>query len=410
MRIVVAPQALKGSLDAADVGEALAAGVRAVLPSAEVEVIPIADGGEGTVRALVAATGGELKRTRVTGPLGESVEAEWGLLGPALPPGPTAPAAPPEGQTPATGKTAVIEMAAASGLPLVPFDRRNPLVATTRGTGELILAALDEGCDRLLIGIGGSATNDGGAGMAQALGAHLLDADGQELPPGGAVLARLDRIDMTTFDPRIQWVRVQVACDVTNPLTGPRGASAVYGPQKGATPAMVAELDAALAHYAKRLKWELGQEVEEVPGAGAAGGLGAGLLAFCHAQLVPGAEMVFAALHLAERLAGAQLVLTAEGRLDGSTSYGKAPAALAEAARQVGARVVCFTGSVALDAHEVQALGFDVAVPIEDGPMTLDEAMARAPELVVRAAERAMRLIVIGQSTQSLRAGKAGAL
>jgi glycerate kinase len=397
MRIVVAPQALKGSLDALHVGEAIAAGVRAVLPGAELEIIPVADGGEGTVRALVAATEGELRFTHVTGPLGELVEAEWGLLGPAGEPvGPGRPKALSGGS-----KTAVIEMAAASGLPLVSPDRRDPLVATTRGTGELIRAALDEGCDRLLIGIGGSATNDGGAGMAQALGARLLDADSHDLPPGGEALARLDRIDMTAFDPRIQGVNIQVVCDVTNPLAGPNGASAVYGPQKGATPAMVAELDAALRHYAERLKWELGQEVDEVPGAGAAGGLGAGLLAFCHAQLVPGAQMVFEALHFVERLAGVQLVFTAEGRLDGSTGYGKAPAAVAAAARQVGARVICFAGSVALDPQELQRLGIDVAVPIVDGPTKLEDAMARAAELVERAAERALRLIVIGQALET---------
>jgi glycerate kinase len=209
----------------------------------------------------------------------------------------------------------------------------------------------------------------------------------------------LARIELAEFDPRIEGVRVQVACDVSNPLTGPQGATAVYGPQKGATPRMVRELDAALAQYADRLKWDLGQEVAETPGAGAAGGLGTGLMAFCHAQLVPGAELVFEALHLSEQLAGAQLVITAEGRLDASTSYGKAPAALAAAAKRAGAHVLALAGSVALDPAQLQQLGIDVALPIENGPMTLEESMAQAGELVERAAERAMRLISIGQAT-----------
>ncbi|HEX6818476.1 MAG TPA: glycerate kinase, partial [Ktedonobacterales bacterium] len=270
MKIVIAPQALKGSLDAGAVAEAIAAGVRDVLPHAELLLLPIADGGEGTVRALVAATGGTIVASPVTGPLGERIEAEWGLLGPLE-----------EVEGRQAPRTAVIEMAAASGLPLIPPEKRNPLITTTRGTGELIRAALDEGCQRLLIGIGGSATNDGGAGMAQALGAHLLDKQGREIAPGGAALANLARIDMAQFDPRLQGAQVRVACDVSNPLIGPAGASAVYGPQKGATPEMVRHLDEALAHYAERLKWDLGQEVAEVPGAGAAGGLGAGLMAFC---------------------------------------------------------------------------------------------------------------------------------
>src|SRR5262249_47958761 len=272
MKIVAAPQALKGSLDAVPVGEAIARGVAMVFPDALVDVVPVADGGEGTVRALVAAAGGVLRTATVTGPLGAPVEAEYGILNTEA------------------GHTGVIEMAAASGLPLVPAAQLDPRVATTFGTGELIRAALDEGCRELLIGIGGSATNDGGAGMAQALGAWLLDAAGRELPPGGAALARLDRIDASGLDPRLKDARMRVACDVANPLCGPEGASAIYGPQKGATPAMVVELDVALAHYAAILRRDLGADVSDVPGAGAAGGLGAGLLAFTQAELVPGAR------------------------------------------------------------------------------------------------------------------------
>ncbi|HEU5439259.1 MAG TPA: glycerate kinase [Ktedonobacterales bacterium] len=380
-RIVAAPQALKGSLDAAEVGAAIAAGVRDVLPAAEVVVVPVADGGEGTVRALVAATGGELRRATVTGPTGDPVEAEYGLLGAA----------------PGEERAAVIEMAAASGLPLVPLERRNPLVTTTRGTGELMRAALDAGARRLLIGIGGSATNDGGAGMAQALGAHLLDAAGRELPPGGAALAELAHIDVSGLDARLQAAEVRVACDVNNPLCGPRGASAVYGPQKGATPAMVAQLDAALAHYVAVLRRDLGADVAGVPGAGAAGGLGAGMMAFAHAELVPGARLVLDALHFAERVAGAALVITAEGQLDEQTAYGKAPAAVAAAAKQAGAAVVALAGSVVSPPDALDALGIDAAVPLPTGPMSLDESMARAAELVRMAAARALRLMLLGR-------------
>lgn len=387
MKIVVAPQALKGSLDAAEVGAAIAAGVRAVFPDAQIAVVPVADGGEGTVRALVAATGGELRRTRVSGPLGEPVEAEWGILGTVREHDAR--------DTPV--RTAVIEMAAASGLPLVPPSRRDPRITSTRGTGELLRAALDAGCRAVILGIGGSATNDGGAGMAQALGARLLDDTGNELPPGGAALARLARIDMSGLDARLRATSVRVACDVTNPLVGPTGASAVYGPQKGATPEMVRALDAALAHYADVLRRDLGVDVRDVPGAGAAGGLGAGLLAFAGAQLVPGAKLVLDALTFAETMRGADLAITAEGRLDAQTAYGKAPGAVAAAARAAGARAIVLAGAVAMDEAALARLGFAAAIPLPDGPLTLDESMARAAELVTAAAVRAVRLIKLGR-------------
>jgi glycerate 2-kinase len=379
MKIVVAPQALKGSLDAWEAGKAIADGLRRTLPSVDVEIVPVADGGEGTARALVAATGGRMITRTVTGPLGMPVEAAYGVLGGTA-----------EG-------TAVVEMAAASGLPLVPLEHRDPRGATTRGTGELMRAALDAGCEMVLVAIGGSATNDGGAGMAQALGAHLLNDAGTELPPGGAALAELARVDVTGLDPRLVHARVRVACDVTNPLTGPDGASAVYGPQKGATPAMVAELDAALGHYARVLRHDLAVEADQVPGAGAAGGLGAGLLAFAHAELVPGAQLVLEALDFEQRVHGVDFVFTAEGRLDAQTAYGKAVAAVARVARRQGARVVALAGAVALDASELAALGLDVAMPIGDGPLNLEESMARAPELLAAAAERALRLILLGR-------------
>ncbi len=378
MYIVVAPQSLKGSLDAPDVGEAIAAGIRRVWPDADIRVVPVADGGEGTVRALVAATGGALHPARVTGPLGEPVVAEYGMLG---------------GNR---SGTAVIEMAAASGLPLVPPDKRDPCVTTTRGTGELMRAALDAGARRLLIGIGGSATNDGGAGMAQALGVRLLDAQGNELPAGGAALAQLARIDSSGLDPRVKDVEVQVASDVTNPLCGPEGASAIYGPQKGATLEMVAELDAALAHYGQLLKRDLGADVANVPGAGAAGGLGAGLLAFAHAQLAPGAQLVLETLDFAHILEGAALVCTAEGQLDSQTAYGKAVGAVAAAARKAGTHVVALAGSVTADDAALEKLGIDAALSIVNGPMTLDESMAHTSRLLADAAARATRLIALG--------------
>lgn len=386
MKIVVAPQALKGSLDASDVGRCIESGVLTVFPDAEVHVIPVADGGEGTVRALVAATGGTLHSVSVTGPLGEPVQAQFGILG--------------ETATFA-GRTGVIEMAAASGLPLVPPERRDPRITSTYGTGELMRAALDLGCARILIGIGGSATNDGGAGMAQALGVRFLDADGAVLPPGGAALARLAHIDLTNLDARLQRTQILVACDVTNPLYGHEGASAIYGPQKGATPEMVRELDAALQRYAEVLRRDLGVDVAAVPGAGAAGGLGAGLLAFTHAQLTPGAALVLTTLDFDAKILGAALILTAEGRLDAQTAYGKAVGAVAAAAKRASARTIALAGSLAVDDTTLATLGIDVAIPIADGPLTLAESMARAAELLTAATTRAMRLIQLGQRLES---------
>ncbi len=275
MRVLVAPDSFKGSAAALAVAQAMARGVRAVFPEAEVLPVPIADGGEGTVEALVVATGGALREATVTGPLGQPVVARWGVLG--------------------DGETAVVEMAAASGLPLVPRERLDPRRTTTRGTGELMRAALDAGSRKLVVGIGGSATNDGGTGMARALGARFLGPDGAELPEGGAALARLDRVDLSGLDPRLAGAELLVACDVDNPLTGPRGASAVYGPQKGATPEMVRELDAALCRFAERAREATGRDVAGRPGAGAAGGLGAGLLFFTPARLRPGVEIVLEA-------------------------------------------------------------------------------------------------------------------
>ena len=289
MRILIAPQSLKGSLTAAEAGQSIANGAKLVFPEADISIVPVADGGEGTVQALVDATGGSIVQQTVTGPLGAPVNAFFGLLG--------------------DGRTAAIEMAACAGLPLVPPDQRDPRITTTYGVGQLILAAVDAGCRHFIIGIGGSATNDGGAGMAQALGATLLTAEGQPIARGGAALATLSHISVSNMDARLQECTVQVACDVTNPLYGPTGASAVYGPQKGATPEMVVQLDSALAHYAQIIERDLGLTVHNIPGSGAAGGLGAGLLTFLHATLRPGAQIVLEAVNLEEQLRSSDLVI-----------------------------------------------------------------------------------------------------
>ncbi len=380
MKIIIAPQALKGSLDAPDVARAIAQGIGRVWPGAECVLLPVADGGEGTVRALVEATGGQTIPARVTGPLGEPVESFFGILG-----------------TPGEPSTSVIEMAAAAGLPMVPQTQRDPRHATTRGVGELMRQALDHGCRRLIVGIGGSATNDGGAGMAQALGAALLNAEGAELPPGGSALARLDHISLAHLDRRLQETEILVACDVTNPLCGPEGASAVYGPQKGATPAMIAELDAALAHYAAIILRDLGKDVRDVPGAGAAGGLGAGLLAFLNASLTPGAPLILDAVRLNEHLRGAALVFTAEGRLDQQTAYGKAVAAVAARAQAQGVPVIALGGSLGMGHDTLYQLGINALVPLPDAPISLKQARARTAELLAASAERAARLITIGR-------------
>jgi glycerate 2-kinase len=380
MRILIAPQSLKGSLTAAEAGQAIAQGVRAAYPQAEIEIVPVADGGEGTVQALVDATGGQIVQQIVTGPLGEPVAAFFGLLG--------------------DGRTAALEMAAAAGLPLVPPELRDPRITTTYGVGELILAALAYGSRHFIIGIGGSATNDGGAGMAQALGAELLTREGTAIARGGAALATLAHVSKATMDPRLQACTFDVACDVNNPLCGPTGASAVYGPQKGATPEMVAQLDAALAHYAQIIERDLGLSVRDAPGAGAAGGLGAGLLAFLNATLRPGAQIVLEAVRLEERIRTADLVITAEGQLDTQTAYGKSVGAVAALAKRYGLPVLAIAGSLGDNYQAVYALGVDAVAALPSGPMTLTYAMEHASWLTSDAAERACRLLQVGARIQ----------
>ena len=373
MRVVVAPDSYKGSVSAVGVAAALERGVLRVFPQAEVRKIPIADGGEGTVEALVTATGGQMKQERVRGPLGEVVDACWGILG--------------------DGKTAVIEMAAASGLPLVPPDRRDPRITTTYGTGELIRTALDEGLRRIIIGIGGSATNDGGTGMAQALGAKFLAADGTELPPGGGALAQLKAIDLSGVDSRLTETEITVACDVDNPLCGQRGAAAVFGPQKGATPAMVAELDAALGHFAGCAQAATGRNVAELAGAGAAGGLGAGLLFFTPAKLRPGVEIVLEAVKFADVVKEAVFVITGEGRTDFQTAYGKAPVGVAKVAKQFGVPVFCISGGLGDGADDVLAQGIDATMSICSRPLSLEECMRDGATLIEEAAARLCRIL-----------------
>jgi glycerate kinase len=296
MNIIVAPDSFKGSLTAMEAADAMTQGIREALPEAEIVAFPLADGGEGTAEALVLATSGRFVKRRVTGPMGTPVEATLGVLGDDV--------------------TGVVEMAQAAGLTLVPPAERSPLLATTYGVGELIVAALDEGCTRLIVGLGGSATNDGGAGMAQALGARLLKADGSEIGRGGAALMSLDRIDVSGVDPRIARTTIWAASDVTNPLCGPEGASAIYGPQKGATSQMVPLLDRALAHYAGVVERDLHADVREAAGAGAAGGLGAGMIAFCNAQIRSGASLVLQIMDFESYLEAADVIFTGEGKID----------------------------------------------------------------------------------------------
>jgi len=373
LRIVVAPDSYKGSVSALGVAQAMERGILQIFPGADVRKVPIADGGEGTVEALVTATGGQLRQTEVSGPLGERISAQWGILG--------------------DGQTAVIEMAAASGLPLVAKEKRNPLVATTFGTGELMRAALDAGLRKIIIGIGGSATNDGGTGMARAFGARFIGEDGKDLAEGGAALIRLERIDVSKLDARLLETEITVACDVDNPLCGPRGASAVFGPQKGATPAMVGELDAALAHFAACARRTTGRDVAELSGAGAAGGLGAGLMFFTAAKLKPGVEIVLDAVGFADVVKEAAFVITGEGRTDFQTAYGKAPVGVAKVAKRFAVPVFCLSGGLGEGADDVLEQGIDAVISICDKPMTLDECMSAGDALIEAGALRLCRII-----------------
>jgi glycerate 2-kinase len=375
MKIVIAPDSFKESISAAEVCRAVEAGFKKTFPQAEYVHVPVGDGGEGTVTSVVDATGGKLVEVEATGPLGEKVDAFYGVTG--------------------DGKTAVIEMAAASGLHLVPREKRNPCVTTTRGTGELILDALDRGVERIVLGLGGSATNDGGAGMASALGVKFLNVNGKELPAGGEALRELLTIDVSGLDARLQSVKVDVACDVTNPLTGPHGASAVFGPQKGATPEMVGMLDESLKRYAEVVERNLGVAVDELPGAGAAGGLGAGVVAFLDGKLQSGIDLVLDVVHFEDRVQDADLVIVGEGRIDSQTIHGKAPVGVAKRAKAVedGVPVVAIAGSIGPDYEEVYVHGIDAVFSVMNGVVTLEEALLLGAQNVEKTAENIARLI-----------------
>ncbi|GAB1769574.1 glycerate kinase [Priestia sp. FSL R5-0597] len=376
MKIVIAPDSFKESLTALHVCEAVEKGIKSHFPDAEISKVPMADGGEGTVQSLVDATGGDIIQARVTGPLGKEVEAFYGILG--------------------DGNTAVIEMAAASGLHHVPVDKRNPLITTTRGTGELILKALDHKVKHIIIGIGGSATNDGGTGMAKALGAKLLDANGAEIKEGGGSLAQLASIDLTNLDSRLAEVKVEVACDVDNPLTGETGASAVFGPQKGATPDMVKQLDRNLAHYAAIVGKEMGIHIQSIPGAGAAGGLGGGLLAFLSAELKPGVDIVIKATQLESYIKNADLVITGEGKIDGQTIYGKTPIGVAKTAKKHSVPVIAIAGSIGAGSEAVYEHGISALFSVVPGAVSLQEALEKADENIERTAKNVASVIRLG--------------
>jgi len=362
MKIVIAPDSFKDSLSAQGVADAIALGLTEIWPDAQLIKCPMADGGEGTIESVLAACNGELRRIEVRGPLGAPVNAAWGWL--------------------PHSHTAIIEMAEASGLQLVPVDRRDACSSSTFGTGQLIRAALDAGAQRVILAIGGSATNDGGAGAMQALGVKLLDAHGKALAPGGLALAHLARIDMTDLDPRLADVRFDIAADVDNPLCGPHGASAIFGPQKGASPDQVEQLDRALGHFAGLCAETLKTEVRDEPGSGAAGGLGFAAKAFLGAQFQAGVEVVAELVGLAEAVKNADLVITGEGRFDAQTLRGKTPFGVARIARQQGVPVIVIAGTLGEGYQQLYAHGIDAAFALASGPMTLAQACAEAPRLL----------------------------
>lgn len=383
MKIILAPDSFKGSLTSLEVAAAMETGIKRVIPDAECIKIPMADGGEGTVRSLLDAVGGELISCTVKGPAGRRITAEYGIL--------------------ADNRTAVIEMAAASGLSLVGDRSRNPLKTTTFGTGELLRHALDRGVETIILGIGGSATTDAGAGMAQALGAVFRDGDGRIIRRNGAggMLQNIESVDLQGMHPGLRHTRILVACDVDNPLSGKNGAAHVFAPQKGADAAMVKLLDNNLKHLAGVIRRELGVDVDKVPGAGAAGGLGAGLLVFAGAELRSGIDIISKATSIEAHLRTADLVFTGEGRVDFQTAFGKTPAGIARLAGEYGVPVIAIGGGLADDAGAAFNHGIDGLEAAIARDMPLDEALANSGEYIANAAERAIRLINIGQTIKN---------
>jgi len=373
MKILICPDSFKESLSAIEVCDCIERGLKKANSKFKIEKIPLADGGEGTVKALVLATGGRSLKCRVKDPLGRKIWAGYGILG--------------------HGKTAIIEMAAASGLALVPLKKRNPLLTTTYGTGEIIANALNRGCRRIIIGIGGSATVDGGCGMAQALGAKLLDGKGRKIGFGGGEIAKVEKIDLKFMDKRIRGTEFIIASDVRNPLLGPKGAARVYGPQKGATSKMVEKLERGLSHLAKVIRKELSISVENLPGAGAAGGLGAGLYAFLGAKMESGVELVMRIARLEKRIRKADLVITGEGRLDRQTLYGKTVMGVIKTAKKYRVPVICIAGSIMPEAKDLYRLGVKGMFSITTMPMSLQQAMEKSRSLLTNASENVGQIL-----------------
>ena len=374
MRIVVAPDSFKECLSATQVAFAISDGIRQVIPEARITSIPIADGGEGTVEALITATGGQIIKTKTVDPLSRSIQSFYGILG--------------------DGETAVIEMAAASGLELLSPEERNPLVTSTFGTGLLIKTAMEAGFRKIILGIGGSATNDGGAGLAQALGFGLLNAKGKSIGPGGGALSELHSISNTHVHALLRDTKITVACDVRNPLLGIEGATRIYGPQKGATPEILDLLETNLTHFSQLINQEFGTDWTDVPGAGAAGGLGFGLLNFCHAEIVPGFELISQLTRLEDHISQASLVFTAEGKIDSQTAYGKTASGVARMAKKHQVPVIALAGAVTHDLAELHEQGIISVFAIGDRPMSLEESKARSEELLCSTAGQIMRLIL----------------
>ena len=377
MKIVIAPDSFKDCLTSPDVAKFIELGIRNVFPDASIKLVPLADGGEGTVVTLVTATNGKIFHSKVHDPLMREISAHFGVLG--------------------DGKTAVIEMASASGIELLKENERNPWKTTSYGTGELIKHALNKSCRKIIIGIGGSATNDAGTGMLQALGIQFLDANEREIEPGGGALKELVSIKTDKLDQRLKQSKIIIASDVLNPLLGKTGASAVYGPQKGANTDMVRRLEANLQHFADIVRQQQGISVENIPGSGAAGGLGAGILAFLPSEIKPGFDIVKEVVELEKHMQDADLVITAEGKIDSQTAYGKTPAGVAGIAGKYNIPVIAFAGIVEDGINELYEKGFRAIIPITNKPMNLDESMKKAGELLIMAVEQSMRLIQTGE-------------
>lgn len=375
MKIIVAPDSFKGSLTAMEAGLAIKKGILNVANESDVRVIPMADGGEGTLQCLIDATRGNLYYTTVKNPLGVPIEAPYGILG--------------------DGKTCVIEMAMSSGLYLIDENERNPLITTTYGFGELIRAALDKGCRRFILGMGGSATNDGGAGMLQALGFNLLNGEGEEIGFGGGELSNVVEIRSEHADPRLAESTFMIACDVDNPFIGPNGASHVFGPQKGATPDMVAHLDQNLSHFADMIAKGIGVSIHHIPGAGAAGGLAGAIVAFMHGSIRSGIEIVTEMTGLEKAMRDAQLVITGEGQIDDQTAHGKTPYGVAQIARKYSIPTIALVGSIGKGIDVLHHHGITAVFSIINKPLTLDEAMQSTEQLLTQAAEQVMRLYLI---------------